>query len=220
MHRDCLDPAQIKSIAAGRSTEKELAAVRGHLAECARCRGAVATRAGGFRGAGDTTVLEHREAPLPMGIRVGAVVFSLLAATVAWHYSGALQRVEPAPSTKAPLTASRHEPASPQPKELEKTPTPDSRESAVAPVSPPSPPVADRAVVADGAVSVVRDPRLKREDPVPTRRPSRTETRAVRSVPSVEPARNEDEDEVDFGIDEPAPGPPVVKGRVIRTVLE
>jgi hypothetical protein len=60
----CLASVEMKSIAAGRRTEKELVLVRRHLAECARCRAALAARAAGVPGPGETVVLKRpRSAP-------------------------------------------------------------------------------------------------------------------------------------------------------------
>src|SRR5262245_58898459 len=56
---DCLRRDQIRLIASGRSTEQNLTVLRRHLAECARCRAAVAARAGGVRGPGDTVLLKR-----------------------------------------------------------------------------------------------------------------------------------------------------------------
>lgn len=73
----------------GRSTEKELLTLRRHLTECARCRAAVAARAGGVRGPGDTVLLKPTKRGLPVGFKVGAVAMSLAVVVGAWRFTKA-----------------------------------------------------------------------------------------------------------------------------------
>jgi hypothetical protein len=201
----CLHRAQIRSIAAGRGTEKELAVVRRHLAECGRCRAAVAARAGGVPGPGETVVLKHdvgKVAPLSIPIKLTAVAMSLAVVAGAWRYAAAPLSAEP----KAPTIVS----------------------AAIAPASepfditpPPPVPQAPRAPVADAGIAQAFDPpkATEPEERAPRRRRVRTSgdqhTRSARGN-----AQAPSEDEVDFGIDEPLPSRPTVKGRVIRATLE
>jgi hypothetical protein len=208
----CLARAQIKAIAAGRCTEKELAIVRRHLAECARCRAAVAARAGGVRGPGDTVLLKPEKAPLPTGLKLGAVAFSVAVVVGAWRYASAppatlVSPLEPAASTAPPA------PTEPP------LPNHDGSAATAPPAStPPLPPAISAAPFSlgdAGAPQSAAGPAHRR--PVqPRRRALRAEDPpSTRSVPP----RSSDA-EVDFGIDEPSPPRPMVEGRVIRTTLE
>jgi hypothetical protein len=208
----CLARAQIKAIAAGRCTGKELAIVRRHLAECARCRAAVAARAGGVRGPGDTVLLKPRKAPLPTALKVGAVVLSLAVVVGAWRYASAPPATLVLPLEPAATTA----PAAPI-----EPPVPNHDGSApTAPTAstPPLPPVISAVPLSLGDAGAPQsgEPPAHR----PPVRPRRTALRpeappAARSAPP----RSSDA-EVDFGIDEPSPPRPMVEGRVIRTTLE
>jgi hypothetical protein len=210
----CLPRDQIKAIAAGRCTERELAVVRRHLAQCPRCRAAVAARAGGVRGPGDTVLLERVKSPVPTAIKMGAVAMSLLVAVTAWRYAGAPPLEARAPTTVTVVTA-RNEPTVHGPAE------PDGS----SPPAVPQLPVPD-AGVAPVDAGVVEAADLQTEQTAAPRRPRVKAAENVPSVPSV--SRTPPEDEIDFGIDEVAPDEPLphrsprptVGGRAIRTTLD
>lgn len=207
--KGCLHRDQVKAIAAGRCTEPELAVVRGHLADCSRCRAAIAARAGGVRGPGHTVLLERVKAPLPTALKVGAVAMSLLAAVTAWRYAAAPQLTSRAPATIIVATA-RNEPLVRRPSQSEAVPLP-----AVSRASVPD------AGVGSCDAGVAPAAGLHTDQTPARRRPS---LKPVESVPSATSlSRTPSKDELDFGIDEPAPEPstrPTIGGRVIRTTLD
>jgi hypothetical protein len=198
--KGCLARAQIKAIASGRGTEKELAIVRRHLAECARCRAAVAARAGGVRGPGDTILLKPEKAPLPIGLKFGAVALSVAVVVGAWRYASAPPATLALPLEPAASTAP---PAPPAPTEAH--PPSHDGSAATAPMastSPPPPVVAPVPIsLGDAGAPQAAAPPARRRPVKPRRRALHAE--AATSTRRVSPRSSEAE--VDFGIDEPSP---------------
>jgi hypothetical protein len=237
----CLQRAQIRSIAAGRGTEKELAVVRQHLAECGRCRAAVAARAGGVPGPGETVVLTQaaRVAPLPIPIKLAAVAMSLVVVIGAWRYAAAPPSAKPeVPSTLTdglaaaePFRMTPPPPVSQSPGVIVPSTMSESTPSDAMPVSPASAPdsqpLETTAPQPDSAPTVVGDAGIVQTfdstDTEPATAPTRRRGRLPRdqSAPSVRgTSPSPADDEFDFGIDEPPPTRPTVAGRAIRTTLD
>lgn len=208
----CLRRDQILLIASGRSTEQNLTVLRRHLAECGRCRAAVAARAGGVRGPGDTVLLKREKARLPNGIKIIAVAISLLVVIGAWRYAGA-----PSAATLAAPAAT--EPASGEPSsqgqqvgavETKADPEESFRGQldAVEPPNSGARPSVTPIVSPAGLYDVEAGERVAAPPPKAARR--RRSARAgraarTRAESSITPATSADE--FDFGIDEPAPQP-------------
>lgn len=216
----CLGSGEIKAIAAGRRTERELAVVRRHLSECARCRAAVAARAAGVPGPGETVVLKaQRKAAFPTGLKVASVVASLAVVAGAWRYAGAPANQHADATLAREATASvaslGSAPTSEQPATLASPPVPR---------APSTTKDTEDAAIAQPAELPVRAAII----PSKSVRPRRTARRS-RSLTRTQPAKPEvpaEEDEFDFGIeeptagDEPTPAPPSSRRRVIRRTLE
>jgi Putative zinc-finger len=213
----CLARAQIKAIAAGRCTEKELAVVRRHLAECARCRAAVAARAGGVRGPGHTVLMKPKRAPLPTALKIVPVALSVAAVIGAWRYASAPPASTPTVTLVLPLdppaTTAPAAPIEPPP------PAPDGSAGTAPTASLPS-----TSLVSASVPPSLADAGAPRAEVPPAHpRPARPRHRALRGDPTPSAhtaAPKPSDDELDFGIDEAPPPRPMVKGRVIRTTLE
>jgi hypothetical protein len=146
MDRDCLDRPTLKALAEGRCPKSELARVRRHLPNCARCRAAVVAAAAGVRGPGDTVLLTRAGSggPARTGLKVASVAVSLVVAGAAWRFGVSAPSVSaPSFSATSPALAPASPalaPASPAP------PIPAAPEASPAaapspePAAPPEPP--------------------------------------------------------------------------------
>jgi hypothetical protein len=219
----CLERGLVQSLAAGRCPKDELATAQRHLSECARCRSAVVATASGVRGPGETVVMMRRETPKARaGVKVAAVAVSLLVAGWAWGYGAAPKPAELSRArevvARAPLEPSAA-PANDPVALREATPSPSSEKPAPeVPAAPELPlPVGPTvAVVTSAAVAPVEPPPARRRrnaSRVP--RPPAAKESAAKESAAKESAKPDDE--VDFGIDEPAPR---IRKPSIRTTLD
>jgi hypothetical protein len=149
----CLARRLVKSLGAGRCPKEELAMAQRHLSECARCRAAVVAAATGLRGPGETVVMMRRaSASAPAGVKVAAVLMSLLVAGWAWGYDSAPKASEPSGATQAGDGAAQGRAAPSDRAAAVREATPSQSLEKLAPALPLELPAAQDGVVLTGSV--------------------------------------------------------------------
>src|SRR5688572_8292470 len=101
MRHQCCDRPLIRLLAGGKCPPDAVARARPHLAECARCRGAVAAAATRAPGFGDTVLLPHPDSIRGRLGRTGrgfVIAVSMATVAAAWFYGAE----PPAPTASPP----------------------------------------------------------------------------------------------------------------------
>lgn len=229
----CLERSTVKSLAAGRCPQRELAAAHRHLAECARCRAAVVAAACGVEGPGETVLMkrsDEREGSIGAAWKVAAVAISVLAAGATWRFAAVGKAAEPRlqlsaqPPSGAGVVAAPGEPRAPRPPEG----TPSSGPSVVSrqllgspsvtlsgptvrPVAPDAP--ATPGPVESAAALELREP-ASRLAPATVPEPASGANRAPRGDAEASPARAERSAAAREAVSRPRRAPPATTRQV------